>query len=75
MDDVERVPVSAAQRRDLYARFLASALPRAFAIGPSGQAGYAYGDWAIGRALGFCQARSGVTCRLYAVDNQVVWTP
>lgn len=75
LDDVERVPVSAAQRRDLYGRFLASVLPRAFAIGPSGQAGYAYGDWAIGRALGFCQARSGVTCRLYAVDNQVVWTP
>lgn len=75
IDEPERVPVTETQRRDLYNRFLASASPRAFAIGPSGQAGYATGDWAIGRALGLCQARTGVTCRLYAVDDQVVWTP
>jgi dienelactone hydrolase len=75
VNDVESVPISTAQRRDLYARFLASPLPRAFAIGPSGHVGFARGDWAVGRALGFCQARSGVTCRVYAVDDQVVWTP
>jgi dienelactone hydrolase len=75
IDQVDRVPVSVNQRQDLYGRFLASSSPRAFAIGPSGQAGYAAGDWAVGRALGFCQARTGVTCRLYAVDDQVVWTP
>lgn len=75
IDERDRVPVTEAQRSDLYSRFLLSANPRAFAIGPTGQAGYASGDWAIGRALGFCQARTGVTCRLYAVDDQVVWTP
>ena len=75
IDELERVPVTVGQRHDLYSRFLASPVPRAFAIGPSGQAGYATGDWAVGRALGFCQARSGVTCRLYAVDDRVVWTP
>lgn len=75
IQDVDRVPVTTAQRRALYERFLASARPRAFAIGPSGQAGYATGDWAVGRALGFCQAGTGLACRLYAVDDQVVWTP
>lgn len=74
IDELERVPVPTQQRRDLYSRFLASPSPRAFAIGPSGQAGYASGDWAVGRALGFCQARTGVTCRLYAVDDRVVWS-
>lgn len=69
-----RVPVPASGQ-DLYRRFLASPLPRAFAVGPAGQSGYATGDWAVGRALGFCQARSGLACRLYAVDDQVVWTP
>ena len=69
----DKVPVSAAQRQDLYARFLASPLPRAFAIGPQGAAGFATGDWAVGRALGFCQSRRGARCQLYAVDKQVVW--
>lgn len=75
IDELDRVPVYVNQAKDLYSRFLASPVPRAFAVGPSGQAGYASGDWAVGRALGFCQARTGVTCRLYAVDDQVVWTP
>jgi hypothetical protein len=72
VDEIDKVPVGAATRQSLYPRFLASPLPRAFAIGPGG-AGFATGDWAVGRALGFCQARRGITCKLYAVDNQVVW--
>ena len=75
VDDVTHLPQASASRRDLYQRFLASPKPRAFAIGPSGQSGYATGDWAVGRALGFCQSRSGVTCRVYAVDDRVVWAP
>lgn len=73
--EADKVPVSAAQRNKLYADFLASPKPRAFAIGPTGSVGYASGDWAVGRALGFCQARSGLPCRLYAVDDEVVWHP
>lgn len=73
IDDLEKVPVSDAQKNSLYVRFLASAEPRAFAIGPQGAAGYASGDWAVGRALGYCQSRQGVRCQLYAVDKQVVW--
>jgi len=72
IDQIDKVPVGAETRQNLYTRFLASPLPRAFAIGPGG-AGFATGDWAVGRALGFCQARRGIKCKLYAVDNQVVW--
>jgi hypothetical protein len=27
----------------------------------------------LGRALGFCQAIRGLPCKLYAVDDDVVW--
>lgn len=75
LQDVEAVPTTAASRENLYRRFLAAAKPRAFAVGPGGAAGFASGDWALGRALGFCQARRGRPCRLYAVDDEVVWQP
>ena len=48
--------------------------PLAFAVGASGAAGWASGDWAMGRALGYCQRR-GERCKLYAVDDDVVWVP
>ncbi|MDD0816999.1 dienelactone hydrolase family protein [Curvibacter sp. HBC28] len=73
--DLERVPVSDSTRANFYQKFLASPLPRAFAISPSGAVGWATGDWAVGRALGFCQARRGEVCKLYAVDNTLVWAP
>ena len=71
--DVNKVPISAKSRIAGYEKFLAANPPRAFAIGSQGAWGYATGDYVTGRALGFCQ-RSGQTCKLYAVDNDVVWT-
>jgi dienelactone hydrolase len=73
--DADQVPTTRANRDTLYKRFLAAKPPRAFALGPNGAAGYASGDWALGRALGFCQARRGAPCKFYAVDDDVVWTP
>jgi dienelactone hydrolase len=73
VSDIDRVPLPLSVRENLYRRFLAAPLPRAFAIGPGGQAGYATGDWSLGRALGFCQSRRGESCALYAVDDDVVW--
>ena len=71
--DQARVPVLGAQgKAQGYARFLALDAPRAFAIGERGAWGFAAGDYAIGKAVGNCQ-RSGQVCRLYAVDNDVVW--
>ena len=75
IDAVNEVPISESAREGFYRKFLAAPAPRAFAIGPSGNVGWATGDWAVGRALGFCQARKGQACKLYAVDDQVVWAP
>ncbi len=73
--DVGKVPVNKASLEMTYAKFLAGSKPRAYAVGPDGSNGWATGDWAAGRALGFCQARRGVVCKLYAVDDDVVWVP
>ena len=75
IDDAEKVPTTDAVREGLYPRFLSAKPPRAFAVGPQGAAGYASGDWALGKALGYCQARHGPPCKLYAVDDDVVWAP
>jgi hypothetical protein len=73
LNDIEKIPTSTQNRENLYKQFLASKLPGAFAIGANGAAGFATGDWAAGRALGYCQTRRGLPCKLYAVDDNVVW--
>lgn len=75
LDDVDSLPAGPVAKELYSKRFLAAKPPRAFAIGPQGASGWATGDWAMGHALGFCQARRGVVCRLYAVDDDVVWVP
>lgn len=74
LDEVDKVPVPPATREANYRRFLDARPPRAFAVGPGGASGWASGDWALGRALGNCQRR-GEPCKLYAVDDDVVWAP
>lgn len=73
--DADRVPVNKASRDNTYAKFLAGNKPRAYAVSADGSNGWATGDWAAARALGFCQARRGIVCKLYAVDDDVVWVP
>jgi dienelactone hydrolase len=75
IDEVDKVPVNNTQREGSYRRFLEAKTPRAYAIGADGATGWATGDWARGRALGFCQQRRGAPCKLYAVDDDVVWVP
>lgn len=58
-----------------YAKFLDAAKPRAWAASVAGQLGWATGDDALSRALAFCQRRTGQACKLYAVDDDVVWVP
>lgn len=64
-------PTAAAE----YRKYLDSAPPKAWAARPGGGFGWATGDDALSRALAFCQRRSGLACKLYAVDNDVVWVP
>jgi dienelactone hydrolase len=75
LGELDKLPATTTNRETLYKRFLAAKLPRAFALGPDGAVGFASGDWALGKALGFCQSRRGKPCKLYAVDDDVVWTP
>jgi len=72
--DAGKVPVSAQSRTTAYAKFLEGKSPRAFAVNERGGWGYAFGDYATGKAIGYCQ-RSGQICKLYAVDDDVVWRP
>lgn len=70
---IERVPArSAAARRD-YQAFLDANLPRAFAVSADGQRwAWAGSDQhSIERAIERCGG--GARCRLYAVDERVVW--
>ncbi len=71
--NIDNLPTSNSGKA-AYAKFLASRLPRAFAIGERGGWGFSVGDYAMGKAIGHCQ-RSGQRCKLYAVGNDVVWQP
>lgn len=72
IDDIRKVPASESAKA-AYAKFLSSKSPRAFAVSTRGGWGSATGDYAHGRAIGNCQ-RYGQICKLYAVDDAVVWT-
>ncbi len=72
VDDADALPSRNANARAAYAKLVAAKSPKAFAIGDRGGYGWAVDDYVTARALGYCQ-RSGQSCRLYAIDNDVVW--
>jgi len=76
IDDIDAVPCQSERCRDGYRTFLEKTAPRAFASN-----GRSWG-WASGgtdpaeRAMQTCSKNaSGAACRLYAVDDRVVWVP
>lgn len=76
LDDVQALPylsLHGEQATAYYQKFLAKPLPRALAIGTRGAGEASEGFDPIARALQLCSQRSP-DCRLYAVDNDVVWT-
>ena len=74
LTDVGSVPFLKPEGRSGYARFLTEPKPRAFAVAPDGAwSAAARGPDPVAAALSRCsQSHSG--CRLYAVDDDVVWT-
>ena len=73
-DDAASVPVRA-EGKDRYLHYLTLPSPKAFVVYESGGWRFFYGNAdAMTRALDFCM-REGQTCWLYAVDDQVVWSP
>lgn len=72
--DLKRIPNLSTTCERVYTLFLDADYPRAYAHSTQGGCGYAYGgENPAQRALEFCQRRVGASCRLYAVDDKIVW--
>ena len=75
IDSVESVPFLDEAGRNGYRQFLQQYPGRAFAISDSGAWSWAEGgNDPMSMAVANCQKESSNPCRLYAVDNAVVWT-
>lgn len=76
VDDVESVPFLSENGKRAYAEYLTKMTPRAFAVSSSGAWCWAEeGEDPEARALATCSAKSDKPCRLYSVDEHVVWNP
>jgi dienelactone hydrolase len=76
LEDLSRLPNLSPGCAGVYASFLDADQPRAYAHSAKGACGYAFGVENVAqRALAFCQRRGGESCRLYAVDERIVWNP
>ena len=75
IDDIAAVPYLTEKDQAIYKKFLAAPLPRVFIIMPHlGSASFDGGYDPLTRGLEACRQKSP-NCRVYAVDNQVVWVP
>lgn len=76
VSEVEKLPVRSESARQGYRTWLAADSPKAFVIHPG--KGYWTSSWGgekpIARALAACQRRASEPCRVYSVDDLVVWT-
>jgi dienelactone hydrolase len=75
IDNIDAIPYVKDKGREAYRTFLGKSSPRAFAIASNGSWSWAEeGDDPVQRVLANCQKNSGQACKLYAVDDYVVWT-
>lgn len=75
ISDVNAIPFLQEDGRKKYREFLTKSFPRAFALSSTGAWAWAEdGDNPIQTALALCQSKSPTPCRLYAFNNQVLWT-
>ncbi|MBW8898974.1 MAG: prolyl oligopeptidase family serine peptidase [Massilia sp.] len=76
IEDADAVPFLSENGRRAYREYLTKMTPRAFAVSPSGSWCWAEeGEDPEARALATCSAKSDKPCRLYSVDENVVWNP
>jgi hypothetical protein len=74
ISQVDQVPHINHSGKQAYNLFLEKPNPRAFAISQAGNFGWEYGtDDPLKGALSKCEKNAKSSCKLYAVDNQVVW--
>lgn len=75
VDNIDAVPYLKEGGREAYRTFLTKSLPRAFAVSTSGAWSWAEdGDDPVAQVLASCQKSSGTACKLYAVNDYVVWS-
>ena len=75
IDDLNALPHLTASGREAYRHYLDQPVPRAFAMSGSGAWSWAEdGDDPSSRAIAACQKNSKTACRLYSIDQDVVWT-
>lgn len=76
LDDVSKLPFVKDTGKAGYATYLSKITPRAFAVAPSGAWGWAEsGDDPLKRAIDICNRNGNGLCKLYSVDDFVVWKP
>ena len=74
LEDIDAVPYLAEDGRAAYREYLGKMTPRAFAVSPGGAWCWAEeGEAPEKRALAACAKSSGEQCKLYSVDDYVVW--
>lgn len=74
LNDVEAVPFLSDAGRAAYKDYLGKVTPRAFAVSTTGAWSWAEdGEDPDNRALAACGEHSKEPCRLYSVDDYVVW--
>ncbi len=72
--DAKRIPYVKANCANIYSLFLDSDYPRAYAISADSHCGYAFGgEDPKKRAIEFCQRLAKEECKLYAIDDALVW--
>src|SRR5258705_6380337 len=70
------VPALFARCLERYDVFLKWDVPRAFALSPTGDCAYAAGELDVmASSLKRCEQRAKQACKLYAVNDEVVWVP
>jgi hypothetical protein len=83
LEDIEALPLNERGKQG-YREWLTKKYPRAFVIAEKGAFQSAWGACTgnpqescdpVQRALANCQKRNLKQCKLYAVDDRVVWTP
>jgi dienelactone hydrolase len=75
LQDETKLPFVRDTGRAGYVKFLQAPLPRAYALAPNAAWGWADGgDDPLQRALEYCNRSGKGECKLYAVDDFVVWS-
>jgi hypothetical protein len=76
LENIAAVPLVSPKCRELYATFLRQDVPRAFAIGRNGSCAYAAAQQDVMvKSAAHCAKLARLACKLYAVNDEVVWQP